>query len=980
MFYAKSSQAALCAFSAILAFIAGCSDSDGRKAARTSELLTVPLPTINQYAVLASGNVTVGDRNTVSGGDVGISATATNTLTVGMDSRVGVGEVLLSPRIILRPRAVTGELGATFLDVSPLATTGPRSPYLAPPARPLPTGAFNAGTTAVNVNTGQTTTLAPGNFSTINVSGILNLSGGTYSMQSLRLNPDARVIALAASTLRVSTGVAAADRSRIQAPAPQPAGNLRLIVNGIIEPNTSVTLGTDVQLRALVIARNVVRSADRLLGSGAISGQEVIFGNDAQLAFNTGFGCTTAADCNDNSTCTTDSCVNTVCVNAPVANGTACSDGNGCTQTDSCQAGVCAGANPVVCTASDQCHVAGVCNPANGTCSNPNAANGAACNDANGCTQTDSCQAGVCTGGNPVACTAADQCHDPGICNPATGTCSNPNRPNGTACSDGNTCTAMDTCQAGVCAGGPGVACPAPDQCHDPGVCDPTTGICSNPAKANGTACSDANGCTQADTCQAGTCQAGAPVVCTASDACHEPGVCDPATGTCSGAQRPDGTACSDGSACTQTDACQAGVCVGGNGVVCTASDQCHDAGICDPATGNCSDPAKPDGTACDDANACTAADTCQAGVCGASGDYAITEFSTRLTKPYSIISGPQGRLWFISRETAPEAFDGSLANITTAGVVSAQSAFPRDPYSVINGPDGFLWIAERFLGGLPALSRVDAATGMFVSDTFPGVLTNDMVATNDGGTPIVWLTAGLSVLRLDPAGAVLSTTPTLGVARAITTAATTPTTVWFTQAPNSGIGRIGRIQFPTLAQFAVPTTGELVDIAEGPDGGIWFTDTGANRVARLSPDGATLAGYPVPTAAAFPYGIVAGADGNLWFTMRDANKIGIITTAGEISELCIPTAASEPTNITAGPDGNIWFTETASGKIGRVTLPTMAPEPEVEVAAAPETAESEEAGCSVAAGRPSSGMVLGWLLGIGVLAGMRRRTASRAR
>ena len=40
-----------------------------------SQLLTVPLPTINEYAVLTSGNVNVGDRNTLSGGDIGIAAT-----------------------------------------------------------------------------------------------------------------------------------------------------------------------------------------------------------------------------------------------------------------------------------------------------------------------------------------------------------------------------------------------------------------------------------------------------------------------------------------------------------------------------------------------------------------------------------------------------------------------------------------------------------------------------------------------------------------------------------------------------------------------------------------------------------------------------------------------------------------------------------------------------------------------------------------
>ena len=84
----------------------------------------------------------------------------------------------------------------------------------------------------------------------------------------------------------------------------------------------------------------------------------------------------------------------------------------------------------------------------------------------------------------------------------------------------------------------------------------------------------------------------------------------------------PDGSACSDGNACTQTDVCQASVCTGTNPVICTALDQCHDAGICDPGTGVCSDPNKPDGTTCDDGQflICSLPDTCQAGVCSPAG------------------------------------------------------------------------------------------------------------------------------------------------------------------------------------------------------------------------------------------------------------------------------------------------------------------------------------------------------------------------
>jgi hypothetical protein len=145
-----------------------------------------------------------------------------------------------------------------------------------------------------------------------------------------------------------------------------------------------------------------------------------------------------------------------MCSNPTATNGTGCNDGDACTQTDTCQAGVCTGGNPKTCTASDQCHVAGTCDSATGMCSNPTATNGTGCNDGNACTQTDTCQAGVCTGGNPKTCTALDQCHVAGTCNMTTGVCSNPNAPDGTPCTDQNACTLSDTCQGGTCVGGNG--------------------------------------------------------------------------------------------------------------------------------------------------------------------------------------------------------------------------------------------------------------------------------------------------------------------------------------------------------------------------------------------------------------------------------------------------------------------------------------------------------------------------------------------
>jgi hypothetical protein len=332
--------------------------------------------------------------------------------------------------------------------------------------------------------------------------------------------------------------------------------------------------------------------------------------------------CTAQDQCHVAGTCNP---LSGVCSNPPATNGAPCNDGDACTQIDSCQSGSCTGASPVVCTAQDQCHVAGTCNPSTGTCSNPPKPNGSTCSDGDACTQTDSCQSGTCTGANPVTCTAQDQCHAVGTCNPSTGTCSNPPKTNGSPCSDGDLCTQTDTCQSGTCTGANPVTCTALDQCHDAGTCSPLSGTCTNPPKTNGAPCSDGSGCTTGDACQSGICTPTGFVTCTAQDQCHLVGSCDAQTGLCSNPPRPDGAACSDGNACTQSDTCQSGACSSGTPVVCTAQDQCHTAGTCNTSTGACSNPAKPDGASCSDGNACTQTDTCTGGACGGANPITCT-------------------------------------------------------------------------------------------------------------------------------------------------------------------------------------------------------------------------------------------------------------------------------------------------------------------------------------------------------------------
>jgi len=119
------------------------------------------------------------------------------------------------------------------------------------------------------------------------------------------------------------------------------------------------------------------------------------------------------------------------------------------------------------------------------------------------CTAPEQCFSGLCVDGvccNFAACPAAGPCNATEHCQAGTGLCSITPLNEGTACTDPAACVLAGTCTAGVCSGGT-TPCVPEDDCHEFGVCDGTTGLCSNPAKPDGLPC-------PGGTCAAGICAA----------------------------------------------------------------------------------------------------------------------------------------------------------------------------------------------------------------------------------------------------------------------------------------------------------------------------------------------------------------------------------------------------------------------------------------------------------------------------------------
>jgi len=134
---------------------------------------------------------------------------------------------------------------------------------------------------------------------------------------------------------------------------------------------------------------------------------------------------------------------------------------------------------------------------------------------------------------------------------------------------------------------------------------------------------------------------------------------------------------------------------------------------------------------------------------------------------------------------------------------------------------------------------------------------------------------------------------------------------VWVTR---GGDDRIDRID-GTRRSFAVGSG--PYGIALGPDGGVWFTAIGADCVGRLSPDG-EVALTPVPGDNGMPAMITAGPDGAMWFTLNRRAALGRIDAGGEIALHELPDPECGPVGIAS--DGRaIWFAEIGAGRVGRL-------------------------------------------------------------
>lgn len=169
------------------------------------------------------------------------------------------------------------------------------------------------------------------------------------------------------------------------------------------------------------------------------------------------------------------------CVPTPVNEGGSCDDGDACTYDGTCVAGSCNPGTPLDCSFLNSECGTGSCEPGVGCVLN--AMNeGGVCNDGQFCTASESCQNGLCVGTQPSCGAPADPCLVSG-CDENSDTCFAVPGNDGAACDDASGCTTSETCSNGTCGSGmpanEGAACDDGDACTSGTTC--AGGACGSP-------------------------------------------------------------------------------------------------------------------------------------------------------------------------------------------------------------------------------------------------------------------------------------------------------------------------------------------------------------------------------------------------------------------------------------------------------------------------------------------------------------------
>ena len=270
----------------------------------------------------------------------------------------------------------------------------------------------------------------------------------------------------------------------------------------------------------------------------------------------------------------------------------------------------------------------------------------------------------------------------------------------------------------------------------------------------------------------------------------------------------------------------------------------------------------------------------CSVSIAGTFATYASPNY------PYDIAAGKTGNLWY----TEPTASKIAQMTLSSHGITEFPTkTSSADPTAIAKGPDGNMYFAEATVDKIGRVLSSGLVQEYSLSASY-GPPTAIASASNG-----LWYTFGL------------------GSALGLTTTSGTSSTYLFGTGVHANsviaLGEDGNLysydysnaalaEMTTagtyVGEYPIPGGPVYVDITLGSDGNLWLIDPFANSLVSFNTTSKTFSSaYQIPTASSVPNSATTGPDGNIWFTETGTNKIGVYV-------LLAQTATPSSINFTA--------------------------------------------------------------------------------
>ncbi len=309
------------------------------------------------------------------------------------------------------------------------------------------------------------------------------------------------------------------------------------------------------------------------------------------------------------------------------------------------------------------------------------------------------------------------------------------------------------------------------------------------------------------------------------------------------------------------------------------------------------------------------------AGATAAPGDVSEVGLAAGST-PRDVAEGPDGNMWVTGGAS------NTIAKVSMTGGVTAYAlplpANVSNPWSIAAGPDGNMWFTLR-TGG--KIGRITTSGAVSLIDLPDASMQPQDITAGPGNN--MWFTElGGRIGRVTMAGAVTMFTVPWANSQPHSIAAG-PASVDGLYFTDSGADRVGFVVsdgsiYSNQVLIADSAPSGIVNV----DDAMWFVMSGTNKLAKILQGDSLLE----TSVVGGPTAIAKGVGNTMWISLSARNSVAKYSVQGApLAEYSLTSPNSLPAGLAEGPDTNVWVAQTNAGKIarvlsGQVPVATIAP------------------------------------------------------